>query len=107
MFRPEDSCMDAIRKVRKSTHSAETQRRGDPRDWFLEHPDGSSLCVSAATPISTYDVERREIFPPRNPSICSFAYLLKKVHAASANKASAIIQRDESLIPVFLAIRRF
>jgi hypothetical protein len=38
---------------------------------------------------------------------CSFAYLLKYVHAASANKASATIQRDESLNPVFLAMSQF
>jgi hypothetical protein len=31
------------------------------------------------------------------------AYRLKYVHAASANKTIVAIQRDESLIPVFLA----
>jgi hypothetical protein len=31
-------------------------------------------------------------------------YLLKNVHAAIANKTTAAIQSDESLIPVFLAM---
>ena len=35
----------------------------------------------------------------------SGAYLLKYIHAASANKMTVMIQRDESLIPVFLAMR--
>ena len=34
------------------------------------------------------------------------AYLLKYIHAASANKTIVTIQRDEPLIPVFLAMIR-
>jgi hypothetical protein len=30
---------------------------------------------------------------------------LKYIHAASTNKITVMIQRDESLIPVFLAMR--
>jgi len=32
------------------------------------------------------------------------AYRLKYIHAVSANKTTVTIQRDESLIPVFLAM---
>jgi hypothetical protein len=32
------------------------------------------------------------------------SYFLKYVQAASANKTTAVIQSDESLIPVFLAM---
>jgi len=35
------------------------------------------------------------------------AYLLKYIHTASANKTMVTIQRDESLIPVFLAMNAF
>jgi len=45
--------------------------------------------------------------PGAQPGRCRFAHFLKYVHAASANKASATIQRDESLIPVFLAMGQF
>jgi hypothetical protein len=34
-------------------------------------------------------------------------YLLKSVHAATTTKSSAMIQRDESLNPVFFAMPRF
>jgi hypothetical protein len=34
------------------------------------------------------------------------AYLLKYIHAVSANKTIVTIQRDEPLIPVFLAMIR-
>ncbi len=33
-------------------------------------------------------------------------YFLRYVHAATANKAIAMIQRDQSLIPVFLAMHQ-
>jgi hypothetical protein len=35
------------------------------------------------------------------------AYFLKYIHTASANKTIVAIQRDESLIPVFLAMGAF
>jgi hypothetical protein len=35
------------------------------------------------------------------------SYRLKNVHAAIAIKTTAMIQRDELLIPVFFAMRRF
>lgn len=34
-------------------------------------------------------------------------YLLKNVHAATTTKRSAMIQSDESLIPVFFAMPKF
>ena len=42
--------------------------------------------------------------PATNALIGLLAYRLKYVHAASANKTIVAIQRDESLIPVFLAM---
>jgi len=46
---------------------------------------------------------------PPQETLITFArralpYLLKYVQAASANKTTAVIQSDESLIPVFLAM---
>jgi len=41
---------------------------------------------------------------PLPPVIVPSAYLLKYIHALITNKTIAITQRDESLIPVFLAM---
>jgi hypothetical protein len=43
--------------------------------------------------------DRGHLPPPRS-------YLLKYIHAVSANRTIAMIQREESLISVFLAMSR-
>ena len=53
---------------------------------------------------STPSAARHRLRPGISFASSRLAYRLKYIHAASANKTIIAIQRDESLIPVFLAM---
>jgi hypothetical protein len=75
--------------------------------YFLPEPQGQGSfrpTLGAVHRVTVMVFQCRIISPRISLAWSRLAYRLKYIHAAIANKTIIAIQRDESLIPVFLAM---